>query len=308
MNAKLLPKNGLTDLVHRGRSSSRTRSLYRSSLAMYPTIFYQRMLVVIGAILNTLANILDFRKGVTDEELAKKEKERGRKREVEDEDDVPGQGHATKRARSLSSHSSSSVSTISTDRSRSHSPKRGRYDTKDSVSASPRGRDSPSPAPESGGRKRRYSDSSSDYSYSSRSSIGRRRSYSREPDRISRRRRNERSPDERGRAYNPDRRGSWRARSKDGSMDKSRIARERHSLTPAMAAPDRSEHEDRRGSHAGNRKAPRDHSRGRHENRRTERTGADDRTSHQAPPPPKERSLSPFSKRLALTQAMNMGR
>lgn len=231
----------------------------------------------------------------------KGEKERGRKRDVEDEDDIPGgQGYSAKRARSISSHSSNSVSTISTDRSRSQSPKRTRYDTRDSLSASPRGKDTPPQTSRPAERKRRYSDSSSEYSHSSRSSIGERRSRSREPDRNTRRRRTERSPDERGRSYNSDRRGSWRGRSKSGSMDKSRIARERRSLTPAMAT--NSQNEDRHGSRGGSRRLPRDQ-RGRHENRQPERREAD-----QAPPPPKERSLSPFSKRLALTQAMNMGR
>ncbi|KAK2760880.1 hypothetical protein FQN54_002120 [Arachnomyces sp. PD_36] len=252
-------------------------------------------------------NDLARTKGVADEELAKRERERGLKREMEDDDDISGgPGNSAKRARSVSSYSSGSVSTISTDRSRSQSPKRRRYDTR--ASASPHGRDSPSPAPRSPARKRRYSDSSSEYSYSSRSPIGRRHSRSREPDRNTRRRRNDRSPDERGRSYNSDRRGSWRARSRSGSMDKSRIARERRSLTPAMAAQGRNYPEDRHDSSAGDRRRPRDQSRGRHENRHPERRGADDRQPRQPPPPPKERSLSPFSKRLALTQAMNMGR
>lgn len=87
-------------------------------------------------------------------------------------------------------------------------------------------------------------------------------------------------------------------------MDKSRIARERRSLTPAMATQGRGHPKDRHGSPGERRRLPRDHGRGRH----AERREADDRNSHQAPPPQKERSLSPFSKRLALTQAMNMGR
>ncbi|KAL2004028.1 hypothetical protein VTN02DRAFT_826 [Thermoascus thermophilus] len=260
---------------------------------------------------NEAPNDLTRTKGVADELLAKQEKERGRKRDLDDDDELlDGQDQSRKRARSISADSFSSVSTISTNRSRSESPKRRRrYDTRDSRERSPGRTASPSPHG-STRRKRRYSDSDSEYSYSSASPVGRRHSRSterqRERDRNTRRRHRESSPEERGRRSDSTRRGSRRDRSRKRSMDKSRIARERRSMTPkSQRGPDH--HASTSQSPFGESRPPRDPSYEYPDRQRSER-GRRDRDGSSAPSPPRERSLSPFSKRLALTQAMNMGR
>ena len=85
-------------------------------------------------------------------------------------------------------------------------------------------------------------------------------------------------------------------------MDRSKVARNRNSITPGISS-----NHDR---HSARSQHARDHER-RYSND-NERYGRRDEKPAQRPPPPppirKERSLSPFSKRLALTQAMNMGR
>ncbi|KAL2221359.1 zinc knuckle-domain-containing protein [Thermoascus aurantiacus ATCC 26904] len=259
---------------------------------------------------NEVPNDLLRKKGVADELLSKQEKERGRKRDLDDDVELlDGRDHSRKRARSLSSDSSSSVSTISTNSSRSESPKpRRRYDTRDSRERSPE-RTSPSPRG-SRPRKRRYSDSSSEYSYSSGSPVGRRHSRSRERererDRNTRRRHRESSPEERGRRNDSARRGSWRDRSRSQSMDKSRIARDRRSMTPeTLRGP--GHHASTRRSPYGESRPPRESSYQYPERQRSER-GRRDRDGPSVPSPRRERSLSPYSKRLALTQAMSMGR
>ncbi|KAL4888427.1 zinc knuckle-domain-containing protein [Aspergillus ambiguus] len=167
------------------------------------------------------------------------------------------------------SASSHSVSSVSTiSTNRSRSASPRRGSYAASVHDRTRSR---SPRP----RKRRYSDSSSDMSASSYSSGERTRSRSREwtSERNIRRRHRESSPEERGRARNISRNGSRRARTRSRSVDPSRISRSRIS----------------------------DH---RHARGHGERADRDRR----APEPRRERSLSPYSKRLALTQAMNIGR
>ena len=110
------------------------------------------------------------------------------------------------------------------------------------------------------------------------------------------------SPDDRGRG------NRWLGRksgSRNDSMDRSQIARDRRSMTPDMAFG--------RGGHERARE-------GLGDVRQRNGSPLDDkdcyeRSSRNSGPgnrrpsfPRKERSLSPFSKRLALTQAMNMGR
>lgn len=238
------------------------------------------------------SRLTNLRKGIADEQLAQKELERGRKRAL-DENEPPNS--IRKQPRSVSSYSSTSVSTISTNLSRSASPKR------------PRLRDI-RPSDENDRRKRRRSSSYSDVSYSSDYSYHRRRkSQAGGPDRNTRRRRSSNSPKLRGRDRDA---GDGRRlpRSRTDSMDKGKIARHRNSMTPDVRpmqdrsngrVPERHRHsypndDDRYGS------SYRDRGRG-------ER---DEPSVKQPPAPPvrKERSLSPFSKRLALTQAMNMGR
>ncbi|KAL9037008.1 MAG: hypothetical protein Q9180_003972 [Flavoplaca navasiana] len=161
-------------------------------------------------------------------------------------------------------------------------------------------------------RKRRRSRSSSMSHSSDSSSSGRRRSGIFDSGRRTRPRRSTVSPDIRGRdrwSHAP--RSSRRTQSRSNSMDRSQIARERRSMTPvhvsregeteparaqraqkAVLNPRLSRDDDRYGSSFRTKE---------HEDRRFERP-------RPVPPPRKERSLSPFSKRVALTQAMNMGR
>ncbi|QKX56139.1 uncharacterized protein TRUGW13939_03239 [Talaromyces rugulosus] len=200
--------------------------------------------------------------GLADEILAKQERERGRQpdSELDDDDDLSRRrkDRSPKRRRSASLLSSASVSTISTDRSRSRSP-----DLRDRESNSR--------------RKRQYSHSSSDKADSPMSAeetqspnIGR------DTERNIRRKRQASSPDERGRQRGSPVRGSRKGRSPSQSRERSRIARERRSMTPDAV----------RSHDVGRRPKP--------QNEPVQRR--------------RERSLSPFSKRLALTQAMNMGR
>ncbi|KAJ6004152.1 hypothetical protein N7522_005797 [Penicillium canescens] len=217
--------------------------------------------------------------GVADELLAKREQERGRKRDLEDTTDRDSQ--SPKRARSVSSHSMSSISTISTNRSYSASPRRSRRDAHDGR------RDSTSPPPTKS-RKRRYSDSSEGRAGSVHSSEQRPRSISRErtEDRNTRRRRRESSPEERGRHRAAERHSSRRDR-RSKSADKARVPKEKRSPTPDGA---RDRYYRDRASPPRQSQPPRQDTRMRSDQ------------------PPRERSLSPFSKRLALTQAMNHGR
>ena len=254
----------------------------------YPTIFYGSIFV---SFLFYYACLTVTRKGIADEQLAKKEEERGRQR-ASDENHAPN--GSRKRSRSISSYSMTSVSTISTNLSRSASPKRPRL-----------GEARPSFG--SGSLKRRRSSSISEASYSSEDSYKRRgKLWATEDDRNTRRRRSSVSPDNRGRDSKlPERRRPPRSRS--DSMDRDKIARHRHSLTPERRS-------------LGNRRNGRDHDRSRrpadsaryggtkHPPYGHERRENDPPIHSRAPPPRKERSLSPFSKRLALTQAMNMSR
>ncbi|CAI7599774.1 unnamed protein product [Penicillium bialowiezense] len=222
--------------------------------------------------------------GLADELLASREEERGRKRHLEDTTDR--RGTSPKRARSISSHSMSSVSTISTNRSYSASPRRSRNDAHRSRSR----HDSKSPEPMKS-RKRRYSDSSDSRSGSVQSGPAHRSpTRERNDDRNTRRRRRESSPDQRGRNRGEGRHSERRHR-RSRSADKDRVPKERRSTTPD--APRHRDHQYRDRS-SPLRQAP------------PGRTGQDSKP--RANQPPRERSLSPFSKRLALTQAMNVGR
>ncbi|MCJ1323649.1 hypothetical protein MMC10_000310 [Thelotrema lepadinum] len=242
--------------------------------------------------------------GIADEQLAKREAERGRQRAVRD---------GSSRSHSASS---TSVSTISTNLSRNGSPKRTR--------ASP-----PPPPREESSRKRRRSPSvSSSDSYSSSSTYSDKRSAFRD-DRNTRRRRSSVSPSRRGRHmdYKPQ-----FSRSRDNSMDHSRIARERQSMDPE--SDDRDRHLKERSTNGYFTREPegfnsrskvtnngfdsrrRDHDRGGPDRRLPDgdRAGSGHQTRNfdggRVPPPrdTRQRSLSPYSKRLALTQAMNLGR
>jgi hypothetical protein len=82
-------------------------------------------------------------------------------------------------------------------------------------------------------------------------------------------------------------------------MDKSRIAKERRSLTPA--AFDGNQHDRMEPRARDSVEKPPPPSRG-------QQRGGYDGNMRRNEGPPRERSLSPYSKRLALTQAMNTRR
>ncbi|KAE8354476.1 hypothetical protein BDV28DRAFT_156217 [Aspergillus coremiiformis] len=239
--------------------------------------------------------------GVADDLLAKREEERGRKRDIDESDALDSPVQTSKRARSASSHSVSSVSTISTSRSHSQSPPHRRgYAPRDEHD-----RTKSTSSHQMKPRKRRYSDSSSGHSdhfhsYEQRDPA---RSRSREwtSDRNTRRRRRESSPEQRGRARNLSRDGSRKGKTRSRNLDQSRVARERQSVTPDTM-------------HELNRPGgpPRDvfskpgHSDGSYSQTHNQHNG--NGQGHLAPQSRRERSLSPYSKRIALTQAMNVSR
>lgn len=151
-------------------------------------------------------------------------------------------------------------------------------------------------------------------SFGSHSSMDKRRKQSSHSQtRGKRRRHSSRSPVDRGRDRDfNSKRGSRRTRSPSDSRDRSEVIRNRKSMTPGLPAKQKSrkdndsqwpEHHpnvDRRQSYSNDNDRYGSSARDRNENIRSTR------------PPPnalqrKERSLSPFSKRLKLTQAMNMG-
>lgn len=147
------------------------------------------------------------------------------------------------------------------------------------------------------------SDSSMDRKRSSRPSGGDYRS--------KRRRHSSRSPGDRGRDRDANStRGSRRTRSPSEGRDRSQVMRNRKSMTPGILSKQSHEvrHRDHRPSFNGGQSYSKDNDRygSSATDRRDDIRG--NRPPPNAPPPRKERSLSPFSKRLALTQAMNMGR
>ncbi|EXJ83798.1 hypothetical protein A1O1_07425 [Capronia coronata CBS 617.96] len=233
---------------------------------------------------DSTANSLLNSEGVADQQLAEAEARRKASGTPEPDRRSRSQSpHA--RSRSLSAHSSSSVSTISTSKSRSATPPRSRDHQRPN-------RDRASPArlgtaAANSSRKRRHRSVSSSYSRSPRSPPGMPGSH-----RKSRRHRTI-SPIDRGRP-NSKRRGSHRSRTNSPSMDKSQITKDRRSLDDSDndfddRAGTRYRHVQPHGSNHGSR-SPR---------------GFRIPQEHHGPSR-RERSLSPYSKRLALTQAMNM--
>ncbi|KAH8821057.1 zinc knuckle-domain-containing protein [Xylogone sp. PMI_703] len=223
------------------------------------------------------------KKGVADEQLAKNEKERGRKRERQNEE-LEAQG-SHKRMRSASS---GSVSTISTNRSRSRSQSKEEPEIQRRQSSFSR-----SPLRRSGnGDSDRYNKR---YMSASRSpSISRRRSLGSSE---RKRRRGSRSSVDTSASE-----GRSQARDSRAPEDDRNIRRRYSEVSPVgrgrrteSRGPDR-----RRRSRSNDRRLPQSRN----------ETGAERSFHGTAVPkaPPRQRSLSPFSKRLALTQAMNMGR
>ncbi|KAI0017677.1 zinc knuckle-domain-containing protein [Xylariomycetidae sp. FL0641] len=236
-------------------------------------------------------------KGVADQELAKREAERARKRQLEREDEEL-EDDAPKRRRSASYDS---VSTIST--TKSASPPKAKGYSRSPPPPAGRSYRSPSPAGHVP-RKSSYDDSASEHD----------RRYSLSPPRGGAAR--DDSPVGRS-DYRETRSPSYaREQSPDGRSRYSRGGR--YSRSPSRSPPREQQHRFRSRSpvqprrrdrsprrHNGDR-AGRDRGRGRGRDMDREDRG------RVSPPPPRqearERSLSPFSKRLALTQAMNTSR
>ena len=295
--------------------------------------------------------LIEIRKGVADEILARKEEERGRKRKADADEHMNG---SRKRSRSTSSSPSNSVSTISTNLSRSSSPKfaglrhtgqsqvfsnlevgrKRRRSHSSSVSYTSdsshgtRRQDRPQETGIDGWERKKAGDfdagrqldlehrqrgypGSRSMSHDSHSSADKkRRKSSHTETRGKRRRHSSRSPEDRGRDrdFNSNR-GSRRTRSPSKSRDRSEVIRNRVSMTPGLpreSGQDNGsrwpENVDRRQSYSN-------------DNDRYGSSARDqDEIIRDTRPPPnvlhqrKERSLSPFSKRLKMTQAMNMGR
>ena len=249
-----------------------------------------------------------LRKDLTEEILGKDRSNRKSKG-----DDGDGMDYIGGRRRSISASPFSSGSATSTDDSRGSSV-RGEdkyYHSQQSPSILRK---------EIGTRKRRRSLTSSERSLSSEPSEREARPISRDQERNTRARRGLLSPDERGRRRSRSREGRkrGRSRSRTRSVHRGHTTRVSRSVTPHRPtrqdawfdSPRERGHYDREIEHIGrrNRSDQTRHDsydeRGRNNGRREEES----RKENQTRPPPKERSLSPFSKRLALTQAMNMGR
>jgi hypothetical protein len=254
------------------------------------------------------------RKGVADEQLAKKEEGRGRKRDREDSNSPPSAPR--KRSRSVSSFSS--VSTISTTLSQTPPLRRSAY--KDEPFHLSQRSPPPLPARPSS-RKRQRSPSSSLMSYSSASSYKGRRSASEGLNRNTRRKHGSSSPGERGRrrsrSRSIERKPNRYYRSR--SIQLSRVARNRRSLTPEETTRDSYSSGIRPDRRMRDRTPTKGDWSPRLDHRDNDRYGSSnhrvdenrlprDTKRVRIPHAARDRSLSPFSKRLALTQAMNMGR
>lgn len=248
---------------------------------------------------NETLNPLEQKKGVADEELAKLEASRAREREREQRDD----GLIEPNAKPHGSVSSRSVSTISTGASRS--PSLGKNRAR-SPAQSPRSR---SPYSDDSQRGRR--DNSRSRSRSHSPSLNRSRS-----PRVEARHRRSDS----GRSPSPgdfDHRDQYRSRDPLPSVKGSAPPRHPREYLPKSRSPHSFRHR-RSGSPRspqprGRRDQRPDRSRTRHDRERLPPRGRfdDRRQGHGGPDPgdhARERSLSPFSQRLAMTQAMKGGR
>lgn len=218
-----------------------------------------------------MPNSLLRKKGVADEQLTKAELERGRKRERQSEE--PENNGKTKRLRSASA-SSVSVSTISTRMSRSPSPS--------PAPAGPQSRSLSRSPPRVSGQNHRFAHSSRSPPRSSNMEEKKRRrdSYSSADSRLS-------TGDEHV------------LQSRELGSSRSTRRRFRHVSPPA------------RGRRTESRSPQRGRGRfsdGREQVRGSRNDGPGRNGFHEKSLPARERSLSPFSKRLALTQAMSAGR
>ncbi|KAI1773503.1 hypothetical protein F4818DRAFT_422776 [Hypoxylon cercidicola] len=239
---------------------------------------------------------LQKKKGVADEELAKIEAERAKKRNLEDDSD----GASPKRARSSSYDSVSSMS------------------TRRSLSPPPQAQQSSAALPDGPGKSRRgpspVSHASRRQSHSSARSYERRYS---SPPKQARGGRQSDSLSQESRSPPPEVspvRSRRSARDEPGDQESTYSRpRRRYSSSPSRSPPRR----DRRHFRSRSRDQPRrrDRSPLRQQDKRADRDTAPTRgrgrrgeEAHPRKEERRERSLSPFSKRLALTQAMNMSR
>ncbi|KAI1622364.1 hypothetical protein EDD37DRAFT_470325 [Exophiala viscosa] len=221
-------------------------------------------------------------RGVADQQLAEAEARRNGTPALESESrgrSLSPRANSPSRSRSIDS--ASSVSTISTakSRSRSHSLSESRDDRMDTGKRAGHARSRTPP------RKRKHHSDSSSYSRSPRSPKRAPSSHHKT------RRHRSKSPSDRGRP-NSTRRGSHRSRTSSPSMDQSRITKHRRSL----GSQDGYREEEKRYSRENRPQANGD-------GRRPAGFGS---SGAQGRGPRRERSLSPYSKRLALTQAMNL--
>ncbi|KAK3945940.1 zinc knuckle-domain-containing protein [Diplogelasinospora grovesii] len=230
-------------------------------------------------------NPLEKKKGIADEELAKKEAERKRARSLEEEEP---RGSPSREHRSRSVSSADSVSSYST---RSPSPRPSNA------------RRSPSPRRERS-RDSHYRSVAREQSYRSQIPV-QSHSSRRPPADDSHKQRQSREPIPRDEGYRYD-----RGAEPDDSMRYGR------SHSPPPPPPRRDYSRSRSRSRSPSRSPPRRQQppgSGRYRDRddyRPQRRDGPPRPPprrQEPPPPPRERSLSPFSKRLALTQAMNRG-
>ncbi|KAI9664505.1 MAG: hypothetical protein M1821_005951 [Bathelium mastoideum] len=263
-------------------------------------------------------NELTRKKGVADERLAQIAASRSRKRSrsLDDSDHRSPSPSHRQRSRSTSASSTTSVSTISTRSSRSRTPRRRRRSPPepDRYLTSQRSDDIPFPAlaphrdyDQHANRKRqRHSTSSISSSFSRPSSTDRYKG-TREPsrergDRNTRRRRASQSPVRRGRARS--RSVSQRRRQRRASnVEEGRRGRVERWRSDSDERHEDGNHGERREGVSGDRLGKgREEAMGR-------RDGVVGRAGKGYAPAirQKQRSLSPYSRRLALTQAMSRG-
>ncbi|GKT60731.1 hypothetical protein ColTof4_00855 [Colletotrichum tofieldiae] len=248
------------------------------------------------------------KKGIADAELAKKEAERARKRELEERDDELIRKTESKRQRS---ESVDSVSTISTSRSASPPPPRRR-----SPSPVPSGRRQRSTEGRKPSRPRSFSPESEDGR-----PVSRRSGRSRHTQSPPRRRQRSVSRD----SHSPP--GTYERKYRERDEDRVRPAGRSFARNPSDSRESSisrdggagsirrslSRSPDRRGARGGGRlgrgggrnSGYRDGPEARSD--RAARNERQERRQEQSQPE-RERSLSPFSKRLALTQSLNTGR
>lgn len=183
-----------------------------------------------------------------------------------------------------------------------------------------------STSPESRGRERHYQSvviddrpdndrrngrisRSSSVSSALESSLNQRRRYSsKDGRRNARRRQSSTSPDSQTQGKkSQNKKSHQRTQSGGGSRDRSEVIRSQRSMTPRA----RLRQDDKHLNSSRNRRPPISYDNDRYGSsfRRSDRIESRSTTFAQSPQPSQnERSLSPFSRRLALTQAMNMGK